>query len=201
MALVAPLDRGRSRPFRIVDGSRSNHARLGGRAPSGVGDAVLSEAAAYVLTVPAAVDPDLYISIFVQGELWDAMNRGMFSDERVVALSHGALPSRTDGRFPSALSEHLLELGEERPDMVAEPGDDVIRPRADHKIGGRPHCIQEPELEGIEALLDTGFVQLVQLDFPSAADAMVRGTWPFANGLFSLFGAPPFERFFWAFQK
>jgi hypothetical protein len=202
MILVAPADPSRSRTFRIVDGESERGARLGGRAPDGVGDSVLREDAVYVMTVPLSSTPELELSIFVQGEIWAAMNQGLFSDVRVVALPHVPSHRRSDGRFRSQLSEHRIVLGDEISDADPESDDaDGPKPWSHHKIGGRPYCIQEPELEGAEALSQRGFVQLIQLDFPGSADGAVSGSWPFADGMFNLFGKPPFDEFFWAFQK
>jgi hypothetical protein len=142
------------------------------------------------------------LSIFIQGDLWNTMNRGIFSDERVAVMAHPPSVRRSDRTYVSVLSEHRIVLGDEAPDLVADQSDDGDpRPMSDHKIGGRPYCIQEPELEGAEALLNRGLLQLLQLDFPDGRDATVSGSWPFADGLFNLFGAPPFDTFFWAFQK
>jgi hypothetical protein len=202
MELLAPVDRSRSRPFRILDGESERGPRLGGRAPLGIGDGLLQGDARYVLTVPVAVAPEIELSVFVQGELWEAMNRGIFSDKRVVAVAHAPSARRSDCTYASVLSEHRIVVGDEAPDLVTDQSDDGgPKPMPDHKIGGRPYCIQEPELEGAEALLDRSMHQLLQLDFPGSQDGRVTGSWPFADGMFNLFGAPPFDTFFWAFQK
>jgi hypothetical protein len=198
--LVAPSDPARSRPFRILDGESERGPRFGGRAPEGSFEH-LRDDAVYVLTIPLAIDPELELSVFRQGELWDAMNAGVFSDDRVVAVVHAPSRRRDDGRYRSALSEHRIVLGEEVDDVHLDEAAGEPRPRCDHKIGGRPYCIQEPELEAGEALLRRGLVQLVQLDFPSSEDGDISGSWPFADGMFNLFGAPPFGETFWAFQK
>lgn len=200
MRLVAPTEPSRSRPLRILDGASEEGPRLGGRAPEGVFER-LRDPAVYVMTLPLATDPELELSIFRQGELWDAMNAGVFSDDRVVAIVHAPSRRRADGRYRSALSEHRIVLGDEVDDIHFDEAADEPRPRSDHKLGGHPYCIQEPELDEGEALLRRGLVQLVQLDFPSSQDGDVSGSWPFADGMFNLFGAPPFEEWFWAFQK
>jgi hypothetical protein len=200
MELIASRDRARSIPFRILDGESERGARFGGRAPEGAFEGRLRDDAVYVMTLPLAKGPAREISIFRQGELWDAMNAGLFSDERIVAIVHEPSRRRKDRRWASHMSEHRIVLGDELDDMnTADDGE--TKPRADHKIGGRPYCLQEPELEGAEALLERGLVQLVQLDFPSADDGDISGNWPFADGMFNLFGAPPFDTVFWAFQK
>jgi hypothetical protein len=200
--LFAPTDLERSVPFSILDGDSERGPRLGGRAPEGVGDGVLRLDAAYVMTLPLAVEPALELSVFVQGEVWDAMNGGLFSDDRIIAIVAPPSARRRDRQFRSALSEHRIVLGKEEDDNdnIEAPEFDPT-PQAHHKLGGRPFCIQEPVLEGAAELQARGYLQLVQLRFPGAGDGEISGSWPFADGLFNLFGAPPFETFFWAFQK
>ncbi len=78
-------------------------------------------------------------------------------------------------------------------------------PVSSHKLGGRPYCIQEPELPGADELLTDGWTQVLQLDFP--ARSPVRGAWPFLDGLFNVFMrrdsivAPSVRGARWAFQK
>ena len=43
-----------------------------------------------------------------------------------------------------------------------------------------------------------GYLQILQLDFPGGGeDALVSGNWPFGDGMFHLFGKPPFDRDHW----
>jgi hypothetical protein len=202
MKLVAPRDIERSTPFQILDGPSERGPRLGGRAPHGVGDGILRLGAKYVMTVPLASEPALELSVFVQGELWAAMNAGLFSDDRIVAIAAPPSVRRRDSQFRSPLTEHRIVLCEEDDDLEHVEGPDVDpNPFTLHKLGGRPFCIQEPELQGAAELQARGYTQLVQLAVPTAEDAAISGPWPFADGLFNLFGTPPFETFFWAFQK
>ena len=50
---------------------------------------------------------------------------------------------------------------------------------------------------------EQSFVLVAQFDFPSGEDALVAGDWPFADGMFSLFGRRPFGdqdwRWYWDF--
>lgn len=192
--LVAPADRSRSIPFRIVDGPSERGPRFGGRAPDAAEVDALDDAAVYVLTIPFT--PELELSVFKRGELWDAMNAGIFADDRIVAVVHPPSARRSDDRFRSPLTEHAIVLGEEQSDASEE---DEEKPRADHKLGGTPYCIQEPELEGA-----AGLTQVLQLDFPSADDGDISGSWPFADGMFNLLTPTAHgdaRVFKWAFQK
>jgi hypothetical protein len=151
-------------------------------------------------------DPAVYVSVFVNGTiegLGAAMNRGLQSDDRIVASRHGETRRSDSDRYRSELSSHPLKIGEKVAEDLVEDdeGGQVIS--SVHKFGGRPYCIQEPELEGAEELLDRGYVQALQLDFPAHRyDAKVSGSWPFADGLFNLFLKPQDDsRIYWAFQK
>ncbi|HNB54542.1 MAG TPA: hypothetical protein PK530_21525, partial [Anaerolineales bacterium] len=92
-------------------------------------------------------------------------------------------------------------LGEIHPELTQnDVGDPVLR--EGHKFGGRPYCIQEPTLAGVEELLAQGYRQIFQIDFPSPQDGRISGSWPFGDGLFNLFWRPPFENepFYWYLQ-
>ncbi len=118
------------------------------------------------------------------------MNEGVQSDNRVVAIRHGALPRGSSNQFASELSAHPLVISpHSHPDLI-DDGEDSGIISSIHKFGGRPYCIQEPELAGANILLENGLVQALQLGFPGHADGKVTGDWPFAGGLFNLFLKP-----------
>ena len=109
----------------------------------------------------------------------------------MVVLTHPELPVSDAPERNSVLSAHPIVVGSEAPDLVSdEDGGTVID--SSHKIGGRPYCIQEPELSGAKELFADGYLHVLQLDFPGPPDA-VKGEWPFGGGLFNLFWRPPFE--------
>ncbi len=205
MQLVAPIDRSLHRAFRIGDGESNSGPRLGGFAPDLETALPLARGSQYVLTFPFLQVPQVFVSVFVNGgvdELWKSMNDGLQADDRIVAVRHGATPRGGSDRFASPLSSHPLVVGATcEADLVDDgEGDRVVS--SAHKFGGRPYCIQEPELVGAERLLDNGLVQALQLDFPGYADGNVSGDWPFADGLFNLFlKADDPGLIYWAFQK
>jgi hypothetical protein len=158
-----------------------------------------------VLTFPFVADPPLYFSVFVNGplaDLWKAMNGGLQMDDRIVVVRHGESLRSDSDRWKSNLSAHpLLVHPTLEPDML-DDGDGGMVIASGDKLGGRPHCVQDPELEGSDALLDQGYVQAVQLDFANQGDALVTGNWPFADGLFNLFAKPdPTSPTYWAVQS
>jgi len=95
-----------------------------------------------------------------------------------------------------------LIIGETLDDDLDDDGEGGLVIYSDHKFRGRPYSIQDPELDGAEELMKRGFVQVLQLDFPGAADGAVRGNWPFFDGLFNLFMLPERPSLYeWAVQK
>lgn len=204
MRVFAPRDPARNLKFHIGSGLSSSGARLGGRPPALEPAPQLDPAGQYVMTVPFLLDPLVYVSVFVNcsfDTLLDAQNEGLQADSRIVVVRHGETSRAPDAPNASELTAHpLLFETDPTPDLVDDgEGGQVIA--SSHKIGGRPHCIQEPELEGVEALLREGYVQAVQLDFPGSKDALVSGSWPFGDGLFNLFlRAEPTASVYWAVQ-
>ncbi len=183
-------------PFVIGDGPSLSGPRLGGRAPEGVRARGGME---YLLTVPFLTSAQ-ELSLFVAGfdELLPA-NGSLQAPGLIEVLLHTPAPRRASGEPASSLSEHPLLLQPVKDDwFVNDDGETVIE--SSHKLGGRPYFIQgEPDLEAeVAKILRSGYLQILQLDFPGGGgDALVSGDWPFADGLFHLFGSPPFDRDHW----
>jgi len=205
MRLCCPLDRSLSRPLRIGASQEDseNGPRLGGRPPKGLDLSLLSPDAKYVLTVPVCEDPALDLSVFVNcafRTFVGAMNNGAQSDDRVRLLLHAPTPRGTALDHGSRLSEHPIYIGEPEQDLTSND-DGGFMFHSGHKLGGRPYCIQELEFPDLARLEKEGFLQLLQVDFPAESD--VRGSWPFMDGLFNVFGRTPFAGtdLLWALQK
>ena len=114
----------------------------------------------------------------------------------------GPLPRSRQDDHLSGLSAHPLIVQEHLAEDTVLNGEGGQLISSAHKFGGRAYCVQEPELQGAEALLDSGYVQALQLDFPGSADATVSGDWPFADGIFNLFMHPDESHpVYWAFQR
>ncbi|MEA2563075.1 MAG: hypothetical protein QOH06_4579 [Acidobacteriota bacterium] len=154
----------------------------------------------YLLSLPFSMAPSQELSLFLSSfdELLPAS--GSLQEPGLIEVSLHALgPRRESGDYSSPLSEHPLLLQPAKDDwFVNDDGETVIE--SSHKLGGRPYFIQgEPDLENeVTKILDSGYLQILQLDFPGGGgDALVSGDWPFADGLFHLFGKPPFDRDHW----
>jgi hypothetical protein len=205
MQLIAPTDRALSCPFRIPDGPSHSGPRIGGLAPSLPVLPDLRPSAEYIITFPLCVEPVLYASLFRNcdpDEFFHALNDGFMSDNRIVAAVHPDLPRGASGLHASQVSPHPLLIQAPGMDMLAD-GEGGLVTSSDHKLGGRPYCIQDPELEGAAALFWTGYVQVLQVDFPGFEDGNISGPWPFGDGLFNLLWRPPFlaSELRWCIQK
>ena len=66
--------------------------------------------------------------------------------------------------------------------------------------GGSPYLVREtPDLRAqLDETAALGYLQILQIDFPTnEGDELVYGDWPFADGVFHLFGRPPFDSDAW----
>lgn len=173
------------RPFSIGSGPSETGPRLGGRAPQSV--APINPRLRYFLTVPLSgssqemsifTDPS---SAFVFGG-----NAGRILSgggiEIAIHDSTGRSPDQTS--FDSELSAHPIRVGSVEPDVQDEEG--IQRPFSGHKLGGKPYLVKTGgQLEAsLQSLIDAGFRQALQIDFPGSEDGPVEGSWPFGTGLF-----------------
>jgi hypothetical protein len=194
-----------SRPFHFAPEQQPQGARIGGNMPAGL-SVDLHDYAEYFGTFPLVISPSPHsFSIFINcrfSELLLALNQGPQSDNRIVAVLHADAPRSTSNRFASKLSQHGLQIGDILLDSIQnDSGEQQIREQ--HKFGGRPYCIQEPTLAGSEALLNQGYRQVVQIDFPiSRYDGLISGSWPFGDGMFNFFWKHPFvgQEYYWYVQ-
>jgi len=156
----------------------------------------------YFATVPLVDDPPLAVSIFVAGfeELLEVRGR-LGSLGALAAEVHDSLRGRgSQTKYGSELRERGLVLLPPSNDWTVEETGER-RPRAGHKIGGRPHLVSGGEAlrEAVERFLAQGFSLICQFDFPASSDAEVAGDWPFGDGIMMLLGRPPYgeQDFVW----
>ena len=201
MKLVAPNHLSLSRKLQIGRGLNVAGPRIGGHPPVGT-DGELPESARYLGTFPLAKDPILYFSLFTNCTVYefiDSMNGGFFSDDRVILIMHEDRPRSSSSRNHSKLTAHPLLIGPAQCDWFMSG--DRLEPESWHKIGGRPYCLQEPELPGASELYDRGYIQVLQIDIPPS-ESRLRGDWPFGNVFFNLFWKSPFSNvpYYWYYQ-
>jgi hypothetical protein len=199
--LFAPTDLSRCRALRIEARDRRTGPRIGGNGPEGQEAWDLPADTIYFGTFPLSRRPALELSIYARpfDAFVDAMNEGLRQDDLASCVVHPPARRGTSREHRSELSAHAVRIGRPRGDATRGEA----QPFSGHKIGGRPYCIQEPELEGAAALMRRGFVHVLQIDFPGPEDGDVSGDWPFGDGLFNVLARPPFgpKDIRWAFQK
>lgn len=199
MRLVSPSDPTRCVPFLISTGEGTEGAMLGGRAPDGISPTPGRESLRYFATVPITTSPSVFASIFVADlEALMEVRGGVSRPDLVRVVVHPSMERGPSSRFDSLLSEHSLLLAGPADDLT--PDDDgVAAVRPGHKIGGTPHLVRRkaPLLDAIERLRRDRYVLVAQFDFPHGVDAVVSGDWPFADGMFALFGREPFQEREW----
>lgn len=203
VSLIAPADLERRVPFTLRPDAEAG-TRFGGRAPSGIRPKRATAATVYLATIPLARTPVRDVSIFLTerqentflsegGRLYVGSDLGP-----VEVVSHPRSERGAESLFHSRLSEKAIVLGAEDADWYTnDEGERVLI--GGHKIGGRPALFKDWHLEEpVNDLLRCGYVQVLQLDFPSADDDVVSGDWPFGDGMFHLLGREPFGDSDWA---
>jgi hypothetical protein len=166
---------GDSFPLTIGAGPSDRGPRLGGRAPAKTEPSDL--AFRYFFSVPLPGFEAEEVSVFVHPSS-DALLQAcgaLAGTAEVDVIRHGAEGRRdANGSNDSPITEHPLLVGEPQPDLTVEDGEKV--PFSGHKMGGLPYFVHgEPSLEGpVHELLRSGYVHLVQIDFPGC---VFRSTW------------------------
>lgn len=203
VTIAIPTDVHWALPFLIGADTRATGARLGGRAPEGIGSG-LPPSARYFATVPLTEHPRLEGSLFLAernehdlilsaGQLFRGEDLGP-----IVIRTHEA-SERGDSRlYESDLPPRTIVLQPLQDDWyVTADGERV--PLGRHKIGGRAAIFKEWDLEPVlSELTAEGFRQVLQFDFPGPDDEPMTGTWPFGDGMFHVFGKYPFGPNDWA---
>jgi len=131
------------RPVSISRDDTAIGSRIGGTAPEGIVPSKVYRSTRYFATVGIDELHTKEVSIFTsldyheggQRSLYQNSSRGFSSEDFVQMVVHRK--SRRS-RFPSLASElpgHALEVQTEVPDIIVQPGGELILP---NKIGGRP---------------------------------------------------------------
>ncbi len=201
MLRLFPSNDGECVPLVIDDGNSVSGSRLGGRPPAGVVPGHITPLTRYFCTIRIAEDPVLEISVFLSLD-FDSMADGAgiihASGEVIEAIVHCESLRGDDTVLASELTPHPIRHERTCEDyLIDEDGNHVVR--SHHKLGGSPFL--QDTGEGLPAAVrqmrDEGCFQVVQIDFPGADDGDVEGDWPFAGGIFHLFGSNPMETCLW----
>lgn len=207
--ITCPTEIWKCKPFYRASGSSESGPRIGGRPPKGVLPSANCEDAKYLLTLPLVDGGRKEVTVFYS---WDKFKKMTAVPNNSVEIDFGAFidlvihgPSvRSDASpFTSDLSEHPVIFTDLKDDSFIND-DGNLTPLPDHKTGGRPY--QSRNLDDlfvtVADLQKEGFLQIVQMEFMSSNDVEWEGNWPFADGLFHLFGRVPFAArdWFWIWQ-
>ncbi|MCC9628904.1 hypothetical protein LOC68_10880 [Blastopirellula sp. JC732] len=188
-------------PLVIGDGDSESGSRLGGLPPAGVTPNRLTSLTKYFCTIRVAEDPVLEISVFLSFDfagMADGAGVVHTSGDLFEVVTHGDSTRSIKSALASELTPHPILHGQECADkLVDDDGNEIVI--SHHKLGGRPF-IQDSG-EGLPALVrslrEEGYFQIVQIAFPDAHDGDVDGDWPFAVGMFHLFGEEPIDKCSW----
>jgi hypothetical protein len=204
MELVCPTSLSRCRPFRRGSGGSETGPRIGGRAPEGIIPSYGCTNAMHLFTFPLLSDGQKEVTVFYSRRAFDEMvsvpcnsielTLGRFIDVAV----HGPSRRSANQDFSSDLSEHpLVFLGET--DDVFSDDDSRESPLFGHKTGGRPYRLgnRNELFDRIEGLQKEDYLLIAQMEFMVNGDAQWKGNWPFADGIFHVFGRSPFTQHDW----
>jgi hypothetical protein len=177
--------------------------RIGGRSPLGVKANTQCTNAFYLLTLPTANDEYSEFSIFLSGDKFNDFANvpayQLVSDESIISVTLHKKSQRSTGSvYDSSLSEHPMIISEIVPDINSEDGI-VVNPISVHKIGGYPFFIRSIDtLESeVANIYQQGYRLMLQMDFIVKEDADWSGSWPFGDGLFTLFAKFPYQSEDW----
>jgi hypothetical protein len=181
--------------------------RIGGKAPQGILPPRATPLTQYFATLRlqeslAAIQE---VSIFLDldfeemspNSIYRNASRVHSTQEFVQVVTH---PMSRRSEFPhlaSALSGHALCIQAERPDIVVEPGGELLLPS---KIGGRPYfyCFATEYIEAVNQLLAEGFVLVSQMTWAGQAESPL-GPWPFDEYTFHLLAKETPEEIIWRY--
>lgn len=189
--------------FTIGIGDSESGPRIGGRSPMSVSTLNISDGR-FFATMPVSKVPPLEASIFLDWQRFEnfenvPVNRLQRSGRELVEiLLMGPTIRKKDSSFSGPLSEHPLNLGSLAEDETINEDEEKCV-RSGHKLGGTAYLIQPRNslVSELETLTLEGYRHVVQFDYMAPGDAEWQGRWPFGDGLFNVFGKPPFEDGSW----
>lgn len=193
MQLRLPADPSQCIPLKIVPLTAEGEGLIGGSPPVSVRPAF--EGLRFFVSVPFTIAPVQNISVFV-ADLERLESGKLHALGAVDVVQHEPAPHAGASPMDSELSPLLLRLGGERSDDELQ-GSEML-PHGGHKLGGRPFLFPRVGrlVTEIERLSVEGYLHVLQMAFPDR-DEPIRGSWPFGDGEFHVFGKPPFSRDLW----
>jgi len=166
--------------------------RIGGSAPVGVLPTNVDSSTQYFATVWLDDLRTNEVSLYVSLEADELSARSVYrnvsrlfsTNDFVQIVSHPKSRRSNSPSLASPLSGRALEIGDETPDVVVEPGDELPLPS---KLGGSPYFYYyAPDYIGaLNDLFRDGFALFLQMTW-AGLKASPAGPWPFDEYTFHL---------------
>jgi hypothetical protein len=150
--------------------------RIGGNPPKGVAPAVTLPSTRYFVTLPLGDDGAMELSLFTRidwddqtcyesnhpNNLWKNVSRLQALDSALIqCIIHPRAPRSRDSELKSELIGRSLTIESETPDVVAEPGGELL---LGSKVGGRPYFYYNTlsYVNALNRLFEQGFCLFFQ---------------------------------------
>lgn len=192
----------RCTPFHVGEPDTGFGSRMGGLAPAGVVPSRMTASTRYFLTLSGYPREGIDLSIFLHfsvDQMLESAGRPDFGSLVEVVL-HEPRPRGPSTTLASELPPRELIVGEAKEDWFVDQGGHMMVESC-HKLGGRPFLENAPAYfeAALDELASAGFAQFIQFDFPALeGDSIVDADWPFATGMFHVFGTPVCSPSRWA---
>ncbi len=174
-----------SRRITICQEDSDTGPRIGGNPSEGIEPSFVGPATRYFLTVPFGDSSTQEVSLFVsidwddktcyepanQSSLWNTVSKLRDIDCLLVqCVVHQNARRSSSARLTSDLGGRALLIEDERPDIVAEPGGELLLPS---KIGGRPYYYYGTPsyIQSVERLFEEGFCLFLQMTLPGLKES------------------------------
>ena len=183
------------RPISILRQDVPTGSRIGGAAPAAIAPLKAHSFTRYFATIsspgPDGQEISLYTSLDYYDEtsnynLYRNVSRIFSSEDFVQVVIHPKSKRGDSPLFASELPGRELRIEPEAPDIVVDPGGELLLP---NKIGGRPYFYYGTlsYIESTKALFEQGFFLLLQMTW-GGYERSVPCSWPFDEYTFHLLG-------------
>jgi hypothetical protein len=165
----------------------------------------ISSLTQYFATVHLDAPGSQEVSMFVDldaGELspdsiYRNVSRLYGAEEFVQFVVHPKSRRASSPYLASPLSGHAIQVEAEGPDIVVEPGGELLLPS---KMGGRPYFYyyDTPYIDALNGLFERGFVLFLQMTW-AGSKSSPTGPWPFDEYTFHLLAKEIPEGIIWRY--
>jgi hypothetical protein len=166
--------------------------RIGGTAPEAVFPPSVTPITRYFLTVWLDPAHGQEISIFLDLDSEEASPHGIYrnvsklysSETHVQVVAHPRSVRSRSKNLASELNGHALQIGSPSPDVLVEPGGQLLLPS---KMGGRPYFYYHSVgyMESLNRLFAEGYFLFLQMTWAGTRGSPT-GPWPFDEYTFHL---------------